>query len=178
MKKTGEILLGIVKFIIYYVLFFAFFHFGLLNIVLYTFGKNTFIGELSSAFLDVFAVLGGILFAFLLVVRKKQNKLTKDGIVKVGESNGKERNLISWDLNKLLKLSIILGILLTSLSISYYFFAFLPTKVNKKEKALKECSEWAEKESRQHIGNDKWQTNYYLYDLKYKQCLDENGVQK
>lgn len=60
------------------------------------------------------------------------------------------------DLNNLIKISIIVGIILTSLSISYYFIVFLPSQEKIKiEKAERKESERKFEEDKRQLDLDK-----------------------
>jgi len=67
------------------------------------------------------------------------------------------------NLDKAMKMAVILGILLVAFSIAYYFF-YRPYQ---KEVATKNCHQWASDESKGYSGA--------YYNRKFERCMNEQG---
>jgi uncharacterized protein YxeA len=82
-------------------------------------------------------------------------------------------------MDKALKISIIVGILIVALSIAYYLVIFLPNKAKQqqendkvKQEQKQECAKWAlDKSKTDETNYDQSAYNDYL-----KRCLNEKGL--
>lgn len=89
-------------------------------------------------------------------------------------------------LDKVMKVSIILAVLIVSFSMAYYFIFFLPQKTMRsielqrqeqeaKEKAMKYCNQWAIDTAKNDDLEYETEEDYNFY---FKQCLREQGLEK
>lgn len=141
MKKIIRLLFGFLKFIVGYILFFIVIHFGVMNIVLSMFGENTSLGLILSAILDIIAVVGGVLFAFLFVTKKISYSSPQTKVV-VQKDDGREETAAipkkfhnKKDLpNGCKGLFILFGVIILIISVLFYWYALRPASIKK------ECS--------------------------------------
>lgn len=78
------------------------------------------------------------------------------------------------NIDKLLKLSLAIGVIVISFSLAFYFVYFLPSKDRTKENVRKECANWALNKA--HYNKTESSYDQELYDDYFARCLREKGL--